>query len=78
MNNPTHSQCGKYSASLHKDPYHAQYLACLQNFDTDEIPNGYTIAQLDDMINFLVETKSKLATKNTEVHTRSLYTGVPE
>jgi len=70
------SATGCYSSSLYHDPYNdRQYLACLHKFDVTEIANGYTVDELEDMIEFLIRVKTEVQFKNTCLQTFPLFSG---
>jgi hypothetical protein len=63
-----------YSASLYQDPYNnKQYVACLHDFDVKEIVDGYTLSDMDNMIEFLVRVQTELRFKNACLETLPLY-----
>lgn len=79
MNNTIRSNLSSCSCDLIVDPYERkQYLACLQNFDTKEISDGYTMEEVEELIEFLTKIKQELSFKNTTLTTLPLYTGVTE
>ena len=63
-----------YYASLYQDPFNGkQYLACLNNFDVKEIVDGYTLSEIEDMIDFLSRVQMELRFKNACLATLPLY-----
>lgn len=64
-----------YAAQIMQDPYNGlQYLACLNGFNTDEVPNGYTFEEIEKMIHFLYEVQTELKFRNNCANTPSMYT----
>jgi hypothetical protein len=74
-NNQVKFEGVEYYSTLMEDPYKMQYLACLTGIDTDEIPNGYSVSELETMIEFLNTTKEKLIAKNNALTTSSMFLG---
>jgi hypothetical protein len=64
-----------YSAEIKQDPFNGmKYLACLNGFNTDEIPNGYSFEELNEMIDFLYKVQSEIKFRNNCANTPSIYT----
>lgn len=79
MSNELKSTTDCYSAALHQDPYNEkQYLACLNRFDTKELVDGYTVQELEDMIDFLIKVQTEVRFKNTCLQSASLFSGTIE
>lgn len=72
------SDTSNFSCSIVRDPYRMQHLACLHNFDTSEIPDGYSLKDVDEMIEFLTRVQQKLRFKNTEMMTAPLFSDTVE
>jgi len=77
-NNQIRSDNSDYSCSLMQDPYKMQYLACLHKFNTEEIPDGYSVDEIEEMIEFLVQVQQELKFKNNCLMTPPLYSGTLE
>jgi hypothetical protein len=56
-----------------QDPHKRQYLACLHKFNTEEIPDGYSVDEIEEMIEFLVRVQQELKFKNNCLMTPPLY-----
>ena len=73
------STTDSYSSSFHQDPFNdRQYLACLHKFDTKEIVDGYTVQELEDVIEFLIKVQTEIRYKNTCLQTFPLFSGTLE
>lgn len=78
MDNTLKSNVLNCTCSFRKDPYKNQYLACLNGFDTKEIADGYSLDDIQELIEFLKQISSELNFKNTTINTSPLYTGIIE
>lgn len=78
MDNTLKSNVADCNCSLMQDSYKRQYLACLSNFDTNEIADGYSIEEVEELIDFLTQVREELKFKNNMLLTPILYTGTIE
>lgn len=76
MNNQIKSSTNCYSASLHQDPYAPnRHIACLADFDSKEMVDGYSIKEIDDMIEFLLRVQTELKHQTDCLHCQTLFSG---
>jgi len=77
-NNTIKSNLYRYSTTFIKDPSGTKYLACLHDFNTEEMIDGYEVQDLEFMISYLLMVKEELKVRNTFLNTPPLYNGILE